>query len=164
MADDLDMPAPRGPEDANLPRDTRRSLPMALLRARETVMARFRPMLAENDINEQQWRVLRVLDEGGPLDASEVAERANILSPSLTRMMRAMTDRGLIQRGRDKADARRVILEIAPEGAALIARVSPQGQQIYRALTAEFGEDRLVTLLTLLDDLAHLPVPEQDLP
>ena len=63
MADDLDMPAPRGPEDVNLPRDTRRSLPMALLRARETVMARFRPMLAENDINEQQWRVLRVLDQ-----------------------------------------------------------------------------------------------------
>lgn len=162
MPDTNDIPAPRGPDDAHLPRDTRRSLPMALLRAREQVMARFRPMLADNDINEQQWRVLRVLDEGGPLDATEVAERANILSPSLTRMMRKMTDRGLIQRGRDETDARRVILEIAPEGAALIARVSPQGQSIYRALTAEFGEDRLVRLLTLLDELAQLPAPRQD--
>jgi homoprotocatechuate degradation regulator HpaR len=162
MSDGDVLPAPRGPDDAHLPRDTRRSLPMALLRAREQVMARFRPMLAENGINEQQWRVLRVLDEGGALDASEVAMRANILSPSLTRMIRAMTDRGLIRRGRDQSDARRVILELASEGAALIARVSPQGQRIYRGLTAEFGEDRLISLLTLLDELAHLPTPDQD--
>ena len=162
MADDNDMPALRGAQDLNLPRDTRRSLPMALLRARENVMAHFRPMLAANDINEQQWRVLRVLDEGGPLDATELAARANILSPSLTRMMRSMTERGLIRRGRDEADGRRAILELAPEGIALIARVSPQGQRIYRKLTAEFGEERLVALLQLLDELAHMPVPDRN--
>ena len=162
MADDNDMPAMRGTQDLNLPRDTRRSLPMALLRARENVMARFRPMLAANDINEQQWRVLRVLDEGGPLDATELAARANILSPSLTRMMRSMTERGLIRRGRDEADGRRAILELAPEGIALIARVSPQGQRISRKLPAEFGEARLVALLQLLDELAHMPVPDRN--
>lgn len=149
----------RGPEDAFLPRDTRRSLPMALLRAREVVMARFRPMLAENGLNEQQWRVLRVLDEGGRLDATEVATRASLLSPSLTRMIRTMTDRGLIRRERDEEDGRRVLLEMAPEGAALFARVSPQGQSIYRGLTAEFGEEKLVALLQLLDELAHMPEP-----
>lgn len=154
------LPA-RGPEDAFLPRDTRRSLPMALLRAREAVMARFRPMLAENGLNEQQWRVLRVLDEGGQLDASQVAERANILGPSLTRMIRTLTDRGLIRRGRDDSDGRRVLLEIAPDGATLFARVSPQGQRIYRSLTAEIGEEKLVALLGLLDELAHLPEPRK---
>ena len=46
-------------------RRTSRSLPIALLRARETVMAPIREMLAESDINEQKWRVLRVLDEVG---------------------------------------------------------------------------------------------------
>ena len=54
-------------------RETSRSLPIALLRARDAVMSRFRPMLQERGFTEQQWRVLRVLDEGGPLDPTEIA-------------------------------------------------------------------------------------------
>ncbi len=152
-------PPPAPAEDVYMPRDTRHALPMALLRAREQVMARFRPMLANHDINEQQWRVLRVLKEGGALDAAELAERANILSPSLTRMIRAMTERGLIRRSKDETDGRRVILEIAPAGVALIAGVSPESHMIYRKLTDEFGADKLESLLTLLDDLAKTLQP-----
>ncbi len=37
------------------------SLPMALLRAREAVMRRFRPGLRDHGVTEQQWRVLRAL-------------------------------------------------------------------------------------------------------
>ena len=40
-----------------------RSLPMQLLRAREAVMQRFRPMLHQHGVTEQQWRVIRVLVE-----------------------------------------------------------------------------------------------------
>ncbi len=129
---------------------------MALLRAREQVMARFRPMLADHGINEQQWRVLRVLNEGGALDAAELAARANILAPSLTRMIKAMTERGLIRRSKDETDGRRVILEIAPAGVELIASVSPESHTIYRQLTEEFGADRLDTLLALLDSLTEV--------
>ena len=42
-----------------------RSLPIMLLRAREAVMKRFRPMLKAHGLSEQQWRVLRVLNETG---------------------------------------------------------------------------------------------------
>lgn len=145
--------------DAILPRDTKASLPMALLRAREAVMGRFRPLLDAKDINEQQWRVIRVLAEAGPLDASEVAARANILAPSLTRMIRALTDRGLITKAGDEADRRRVLLAIAPEGEALIRAVSPHSLAVYAELEQAFGQDRMAILMTLLNDLASL---EQD--
>ena len=144
-------------QNALLPKDTRRSLPMALLRAREMVMSRFRPMLDAHNITEQQWRVLRVLDESGQMDASQVAAKANILSPSLTRMIRSMTERGLIGRGRDDNDGRRVMLEIAPTGAMLIATVSPHSHKITQQLSEQYGEEKLATLLALLDELAHLP-------
>src|SRR6187402_330172 len=100
------------PKDALLPRDTRRALPIALLKARETVMARFRPILAARDVTEQQWRVIRVLGEESPLDASEAAERACVLAPSLTRIIKALEDRRLITRERDSADGRRISLAI----------------------------------------------------
>ena len=40
---------------------TRRSVPIALIRAREKVMGPIRDMLADSGITEQQWRILRVI-------------------------------------------------------------------------------------------------------
>lgn len=135
-------------------RATRRSLPIALLRAREAVMSHFRPMLAKHDVTEQQWRVIRVLDETGMLDASEVAERAFILPPSLTRMIRSLEERGFISKHKDKGDGRRVLLKIAPAGEAIIREVLPDSNKIYEELESHFSRAQLDMLLSLLDDLA----------
>lgn len=144
------------PDDSLAPRATRRSLPMSLLRAREAMMSHFRPMLDRHGVNEQQWRVIRVLAEAGQLDASEVAERANILAPSLTRMIRAMAERGLIEKARDAGDGRRVMLTIAPAGMALLRSVSPDSARIYADLEARFGTENVTTLIDLLDALSDL--------
>lgn len=124
---------------------------MALLRAREAVMEEFRPMLARIDMTEQQWRVVRVLAEAGALDASEVALRASILAPSLTRIIRNLEERKLIRRKKDNSDGRRVILEIAPGGAALIKKAIPESAAAYERLEARFGATHINTLLDLLD-------------
>lgn len=126
---------------------------MALLRAREAVMLRFRPILAEHDVTEQQWRVIRVLGEQSPLDASELAERASILAPSLTRIIKALEDRKLITRGKVVGDGRRVILAIAPKGKVLIATVAPQSRAIYDGVEQRLGHDRYEHLLDLLESL-----------
>ena len=149
MTDDL-------PTDSLAPRATQRSLPMSLLRAREAVMSHFRPMLDSHGVNEQQWRVIRVLGEAGPLDASEVAERANILAPSLTRMIKALTERGLIEKARDADDGRRVMLAIAPQGRDLLRRVTPDSARIYAELEDRYGKDRVENLMDLLDALSQL--------
>ncbi|MCR9055691.1 MAG: hypothetical protein NXI02_00005, partial [Rhodobacteraceae bacterium] len=65
---------------------TKRSVPIALIRAREKVMGPIREMLSDCGITEQQWRILRVLEEFGPQDASSLAERACLLLPSQTRI------------------------------------------------------------------------------
>lgn len=139
-----------------LPTDVQHSLPMALLRAREAVMRRFRPMLEAHGVNEQQWRVLRVLAEADALDASEVAARASILAPSLTRMIRTMEDKRLITRGRDTTDARRVMLRIAPAGMAVIREASPESRRIYREIEAAYGPARMAELVVLLNALTAM--------
>ena len=77
-------------------RQIRRSLPIALLRARETVMGPLRDMLSTSGVNEQKWRVLRVLQEKGPLELSQVAAEAVLLLSSLTRMVGPMVDEPLL--------------------------------------------------------------------
>jgi homoprotocatechuate degradation regulator HpaR len=153
MNDDNDKAGLIAP-DALLPRNTRRSLPIALLRAREVVMERFRPMLAAHDITEQQWRVIRILGEQGIIDASEMAEKAFILAPSLTRIIRTLEERGLLHKHKDENDGRRVLLEITPAGLEIIYKVTPESRLIYKQLEARFGAEKIDALLDMLDELA----------
>lgn len=119
-------------------------------------MSHFRPILAAHDVTEQQWRVMRVLHVAGTLDASEVADKAFILAPSLTRMIKSLEQRGFITKHKDKADGRRVLLRIAPAGTAMIEEVMPDSQRVYAEIDARFGRGRVDELLDMLDDLASL--------
>ena len=136
--------------------DFSRSLPMRLYRALAVVMPRFRRIFAKAGLTEQQWRVLRVLAEAGTLDASELAEKAFILAPSLTRMLRSLEERGLILRHKDKDDGRRVLLQLAPAGQAVIDEVMPDSRRVYADIDARFGTQRVDALLDMLEELAAL--------
>jgi homoprotocatechuate degradation regulator HpaR len=137
-------------------RQTRRSLPIALLRARETVMGPLRDMLATSGVNEQKWRVLRVLQERGPLELSQVATEAVLLLSSLTRMVGPMVEEGLISRMTPPEDRRKTVVEITPTGLALVNAHAGQSAAILGRIDAEFGRDRLEALLDLLEDLQKL--------
>ena len=143
-------------KDDSPARPERRSLAIGLLRAREAVMSHFRPILADHDVTEQQWRVIRVLSEAGTLDATEVADKAFILAPSLTRMIKSLEERGFITKHKDKADGRRVLLKLAPPGRAIIEEVMPDSRRVYAKIDALFGADRVGELLDMLDELAAL--------
>ncbi|ANL69830.1 MarR family transcriptional regulator protein (plasmid) [Rhizobium phaseoli] len=144
------------PTVSSLPESRPRSLAIGLLRAREAVMSHFRPILAAHDVTEQQWRVIRVLSEAGTLDASDVADKASILAPSLTRMIRSLEERGFIKKYKDKADGRRVLLRITPAGQAMVDEVMPESLKVYADIGARFGAERVEELLDMLDDLAAL--------
>ncbi|MDF0601423.1 homoprotocatechuate degradation operon regulator HpaR [Psychromarinibacter sp. C21-152] len=137
-------------------RATARSLPIALLRARERVMQPIRAMLAEANVTEAQWRVLRVLEEIGPTDATEIAHEACLLMPSLTRILQGLEEKGLTARSAHPSDGRKQLVTITLEGEALIARHIEESNRIYGELEAAFGEDRVEVLLDLLNELARL--------
>jgi homoprotocatechuate degradation regulator HpaR len=135
------------------PKWTTRSLPIALLRTRELLMQHFRPMLLANDVTEQQWRVLRILFDIESIDAGELAARACILAPSLSRISKALETRGLIKVSRDPFDGRRSILCLTTEGIAFMNLVAPQSAQIYANIEAKVGRERIDTLIDELEGL-----------
>jgi homoprotocatechuate degradation regulator HpaR len=134
---------------------TRRSLPIALLRSREAVMRLFRPHLAKIGLTEQQWRVLRVLAEDGPSEAGHVADRACILPPSLSRIIKALEGQRLIASSRDVVDARRIMIQLSPQGMQLLESAAPQSAAIYAAIEKAFGRVELLDLLDKLDQLQN---------
>jgi homoprotocatechuate degradation regulator HpaR len=132
-----------------------RSLPMALLKAREAVMKKFSPALKEHGLSPQQWRVIRVLVEVDELDASEIAQRCALLLPSLSRILQNLHKRRLVDRNPDAEDQRRSMISITPAGRALFETLSPVNEARYAYITEKFGYGKLELLYELLEELVE---------
>ncbi|WP_415919498.1 homoprotocatechuate degradation operon regulator HpaR [Tateyamaria sp. SN6-1] len=132
---------------------TNRSLPIALIRAREGVMSPIRDMLSETGITEQQWRVLRVLAEFGRMDTKTLADRSSLLFPSLTRIAATLRDKGLVTQTRDDKDRRRQFIEITASGQRIIDDHSPEAAKIVAGFKETLGAEDYETLLDLLTRL-----------
>ena len=136
---------------------TRRSLPIALMRSREKVMAPIRDMLRASGLTEQQWRVLRILSEFGPQDLTEIARQACLLMPSLSRIIRSLAQNGLVIRASDTKDRRRQAVVISPAGQHLIDDNLVQATQIAANYRNQLGAERYELLLDLLTELEQGP-------
>jgi homoprotocatechuate degradation regulator HpaR len=143
-------------------RDFSRSLPMSLLRAREAVMRQFRPSLRDHGLTEQQWRILRALTSVDTIEVTELAQVAFLLGPSLSRILRDLEARELIERRVVKADQRRGLVSISAKGVKLIETVAPSSEAIYVAISRRYGARKLAELQRMLQalegSLSDLPV------
>ncbi len=150
-------PDPLEPETTPNLRPFSRSLPMALLRAREAVMQQFRPLLAAYDLTEQQWRVLRALRGEKSVTAGELADRTFLLGPSLSRILTALEDRKLVIRTTATDDQRRSLLSLSGRGEHIVAQIAPRSEAVNNQIEDWFGRDRLARLLAELDHLSTMP-------
>ncbi len=147
---------------------------MALLRAREATMRRFRPILAEHDLTEQQWRVLRALaahdadvdnddDAEDGLEVSQLADSTFLLGPSLSRILTNLERRALITRGISSTDRRRADIAITAAGCRLVEQIAPASEHEYGAIESTLGADRLAELLHILHELeGSAPISARD--
>ena len=142
-------------ESHGRPRQTElsQSLPVALTRAREAVMRYLRPPLREHELTEQQWRVLRALSQNGPLEPTELAHLTFLLAPSLSRILRDLVERRVIERRALKSDLRRSMISLTPAGARLLKVVAPRSKHGTARIAHRFGKARVLALRALLEDL-----------
>jgi homoprotocatechuate degradation regulator HpaR len=134
----------------------RQSLTLTLLQAREAAMRYFRPSLNQHGLTEQQWRVIRILSQQGELEINRLAELACILKPSMTGVLARMEAAGMVGRRKAEQDQRRVLVRLAEKGEACFSSMSQSMEENYQRLQAKFGEEKLQTLLSLLNDLKTL--------
>jgi homoprotocatechuate degradation regulator HpaR len=132
-------------------RITHRNLPQLFLKAREALMAHFRPVLNHYGVTEQQWRILRALDEHEQLEPREICELCQILSPSMAGVLARMEELGLVGRERVAADARRVMVRLAPAGDALFDEIAPLIDRQYRLMEKAWGKEVVDGLSLALD-------------
>jgi homoprotocatechuate degradation regulator HpaR len=148
----------RNPPDA--PPLRRRNLPLMMLQAREHVIAHFRPVLNAHGITEQQWRIVRLLLDTGPLEPREIGELCRLSSPSLAGVLSRMENIGFVQRKRLADDQRRVLVSLTPRSRALAARMAPLIQAVYARIEERLGKEFADDFYRVLDELIEKLRPE----
>lgn len=123
-------------------------------------MGPIRALLSGAGLTEQQWRVLRVVQEDGPIDPTQIADKACLLLPSLTRILQKLEEKQLISRQRDKEDRRRQVVRIAPAGEKVIADNIEASLELMNRTRAKMGADRYEALLDLLNELDQIDLTE----
>ena len=131
----------------------RQSLPACLMRARESLMARIRPTLRAYDVTEPQWRVLRTLASLDQIEITQLAELVFLLPSSLSRILRDLGARGLVERRTSEADLRKGLVSISDKGVALIEAAQPSTMAVAAEIERLYGSERLGRLLALLGEL-----------
>ncbi len=135
-------------------RDFQRNLPMALLRARESVMGQFRPNLRKHDITEQQWRVVRALYGHDGMEITALAEQTLLLMPSLTRILKALEGKKIVKRYAVSGDNRRSLIRLSAPGKTLHQKVAPLAETEYASIEARIGKANLSKLYDLLEKVS----------
>ena len=100
----------------------------------------YKPLLAPLKLTYPQYLVMLVLWEGDGLTVSQLGERLALDSGTLTPLLKRLEGAKLIQRLRDAADERRVLLQLTAAGRALRARAESVPLSVARASGCELGE------------------------
>jgi homoprotocatechuate degradation regulator HpaR len=143
------------------------NLPQRLLKARDELMVHFRPILNHFGVTEQQWRILRALDQQGQLEPREIGDLCQISSPSMAGVLARMEQAGLVERNRMEGDQRRVIVTLSQQSRALLGQMGPLIDLQYSYIEQACGTQIFIDLLSVLEGFIErkkLPVRQVSLP
>ncbi|MGN6319331.1 homoprotocatechuate degradation operon regulator HpaR [Trinickia sp.] len=126
---------------------------MLLLRAREKIMERFRPLLTAHGLTEQQWRVIRALHERGPMEPRQLSDLCTISSPSMAGVLARMESLDLVTKERFAEDQRRVLVSLTTTSVSLVRALTKDLESRYAALEREVGADVVARVYQAVDDL-----------
>ncbi len=108
----------------------------------------YKPLLEPLGLTYPQYLVMLVLWQGDGLTVSQLGERLALDSGTLTPLLKRLETQGLVQRLRDAADERRVLLQLTPAGRALQTQAGSIPRVIGQASGCSL--DELVDLKTRL--------------
>ena len=135
-----------------------RSIPIACVRGRQAVVVHFSKLLADAKMSEQQWRVMRIVQDFGPTPLSTLCERSCIHKVSMTRIIRTLSARGFVISRRNPQDGRALNISMTDEGHRFLGEVGHEADQISARIATEFGDEKTRLLLDLLDELSRLEI------
>jgi DNA-binding MarR family transcriptional regulator len=86
------------------------------------VRAHLDELLRPDGLTALQYTALTVLERHPNMSVAQLARHSFVTAQSMTDMVTALENRGLIERHRDQADRRRLAIALSPAGQELLGR------------------------------------------
>jgi len=130
------------------------------------VRSRLDEVLRPGGLTTLQYTALTVLQRHpASLTSAQLARNSFVTAQTMADMVSALLDRGLIDRKRDPADRRRLVLTLTPEGEALLSRFRGPVEELEARMLSDLTAKQAAELRTsLLSCRAALERPVGDVP
>lgn len=136
-----------GPDDAEL---------AGRLRLAVGLLVRWLRQYDAGGLSPAKLSALLTIEAGAPIRAGDLAARENVAAPTMTRMVGALADAGLVGRSPDPSDARGSLVELAPAGAAALQAVRRERTSRLVERLARLTPDQRAALTAALPALEAL--------
>lgn len=111
-----------------------------------------------------QLSALVTIEQHGPLRLSELARREAVTAPTMSRVLAALADNGLVVRSPDPHDARGVLVTLSAEGARQLAEVRCHRTALVARRLARLDDQQRAALRAALPALEALLVDDASAP
>jgi DNA-binding MarR family transcriptional regulator len=109
-----------------------------------------------------QLSALVTVEQHGPLRLSELARREAVTAPTMSRVLSALDEQGLVIRTPDPSDARGVQIVLSDDGAQRLTEVRSHRTALVARRLARLGDEERQQIIAALPALEALLVDEDD--
>jgi DNA-binding MarR family transcriptional regulator len=108
------------------------------------------------ELSDTQLAALAALERNGAMTPTALAEHEKVQPPSITRVIAALEERGLIQRMPHPSDRRQVVLAVTDQGRELVGQIRRLREAWFARRLRELSSDERATLTQALPILEKL--------
>jgi DNA-binding MarR family transcriptional regulator len=116
----------------------------------------FRNMELPQGMTPERLSALAVIDKNGPISVTALADKEMVRPATMSRMVSALVDEGLVKRGEDKNDGRGVLVSATPKGRRAYQRAQQARLQHFADALNELSPDQLSAMRSLAAALERL--------
>jgi DNA-binding MarR family transcriptional regulator len=107
------------------------------------------------DLSRDEWRVLAALHDAPPTRTASVIEQTTLDKVSVSRALRRMEDKALVERMTDPQDARGYLIRLTPAGRSLFRKIVPMVQAREQFLLDGLGASECMALQSAMQTLLN---------
>ena len=117
---------------------------------------RLRTLELPNGMTPERLSALSVVEKRGPISVTALADTEMVRPATMSRMITALVEEGLVKRGGDKNDGRGVLVSVTPKGRRTFQRAQEQRLTRFAEVVESLSDEQLVAMRDLATALERL--------
>ena len=144
------------PDEITAEPDTRSEIAALLHEQFSRLTKQLRTLELPQGMTPERMSALSVIDKRGPISVTALADKEMVRPATMSRMVTALVDEGLVKRSDDKNDGRGVLVSTTPKGRRTFQRAQEQRLQHFAEVLDSLSDEQVAAMRSLTAALERL--------